>query len=60
MGPLVVTDRRVPAPAGSKIALGVPARNTVRGLTMNLPVRQCFGRGPVGEDYRDNGYDMSV
>jgi hypothetical protein len=40
---LVVTDRRVPAPAVAEIALGVPARK-VRGLTMNLPVRERVGQ----------------
>jgi hypothetical protein len=42
-GSHIVTDRcRVPAPAVSKIALGVPARK-VRGVTMMFPVRERVG-----------------
>ena len=41
---LIVTDRsRVPAPTVSKIALGVPAREMMRIVSMMFPVRERFG-----------------
>jgi hypothetical protein len=57
---LVVTGGWVPAAAVSKIALGVPASTTVRGLTMNLPVRQRFGQRPVGQHRRDKDHENGM
>jgi hypothetical protein len=60
-GPLVVTDRgRVPAPAVSKIALGVPTLKTVRGVTMMFAVSERFGQAPTAQNCRDNGDQSSV
>jgi hypothetical protein len=58
-GSLIVTDRgRVPAPAMSKIALGVPARK-VRGVTMMFRVRERAGQRPADQNYCDDADDWT-